>query len=105
MVQLHIKKEDESQFLYKTSVNSSVDECYESVFMIYNGRLKISRICNGKYCNYSIYKIFDCRSHLLLKMNNPIDKKTGTEKGTRLVAMALYFLLFFSNKLIEYFQV
>ncbi|XP_065222899.1 cilia- and flagella-associated protein 298 isoform X3 [Planococcus citri] len=46
MVQLHIKKGDESQFLYDSSVNTTVDECYNSVTMIYNGRLKINRICN-----------------------------------------------------------
>ncbi|XKL61768.1 hypothetical protein PGB90_001601 [Kerria lacca] len=45
MVQLHIKKNDESQFLFDISVNTSVDDCYSSIVMIYNGRLKINRIC------------------------------------------------------------
>lgn len=45
MVQLHIKKGEESQFLYATTVSNSVDECYDSVLTIYNGRLKIDRIC------------------------------------------------------------
>lgn len=47
MVQLHIKKGDESQFLYDASVNTTVEDCYEAVVAIYNGRMKVSRICDG----------------------------------------------------------
>ena len=47
MVKLHIKKGDESQFLYETIVDSPVDAVTEEVATIYNGRLKIQRICAG----------------------------------------------------------
>lgn len=45
MVILHIKHGDESQFLLETTVQSTVDDVLSSVVMIYNGRLKIYRIC------------------------------------------------------------
>lgn len=45
MVILHVKHGDESQFLYETSVNTSTDSIIADVTSIYNGRLKISRIC------------------------------------------------------------
>jgi len=48
MVRLHVKKGDESQFLHDTRVDASVDDVVRDVVAIYNGRLKISRICYGK---------------------------------------------------------
>lgn len=48
MVRLHVKKGDESQFLYDTNVEANVDDVIHDIAMIYNGRLKISRICYGK---------------------------------------------------------
>ncbi|XP_041354233.1 cilia- and flagella-associated protein 298-A-like [Gigantopelta aegis] len=45
MVKLHIKKGDESQFLYETTVDAPVDGVTEEVATIYNGRLKVQRIC------------------------------------------------------------
>ncbi|XP_050450210.1 cilia- and flagella-associated protein 298 isoform X2 [Cataglyphis hispanica] len=45
MVRLHVKKGDESQFLYDTSIETSVDDVIRDIAIIYNGRLKISRIC------------------------------------------------------------
>ncbi|XP_064628521.1 cilia- and flagella-associated protein 298-A-like [Lineus longissimus] len=45
MVKLHIKKGDESQFLYETTVNIPIDELMKDVVAIYNGRLKVNRIC------------------------------------------------------------
>lgn len=45
MVKLNVKKGDESQFLYETSLDVSVDECLKSVCNVYNGRLKIERLC------------------------------------------------------------
>ena len=47
MVKLHIKKGDDSQFLYETTVEQPVDELLKDVSAIYNGRLKIQRICAG----------------------------------------------------------
>ncbi|XP_054272331.1 cilia- and flagella-associated protein 298 [Macrosteles quadrilineatus] len=46
MVKLHVKKGDESQFLYETTVTTPVDEVTLDICTIYNGRLKISRICS-----------------------------------------------------------
>ncbi|KAM3936447.1 cilia- and flagella-associated protein 298 [Leptodactylus fuscus] len=45
MVRLHVKHGDESQFLFDTTVNVSVEELTKEVASIYNGRLKVSRIC------------------------------------------------------------
>ena len=47
MVKLHIKKGDESQFLYETTVTTPVDDLLRNVAAIYNGRLKVERICGG----------------------------------------------------------
>lgn len=48
MVKLHVKRGDESLFLYDTTVEKQVDEIIKEVTVIYNGRLKIRRICDGK---------------------------------------------------------
>ena len=48
MVKLSIKKGDEPQFLYETTVDTVVDEVLADVAAIYNGRLKVQRICSGK---------------------------------------------------------
>ena len=48
MVQLHIKKGDESQFLVDTTVQIPVDDLLKEVVPVYNGRLKVNRICAGK---------------------------------------------------------
>lgn len=49
MVRLHVKKGDDSQFLYDTHVEANVDDVVRDIVVIYNGRLKISRICYGKF--------------------------------------------------------
>ncbi|XP_043491679.1 cilia- and flagella-associated protein 298-like isoform X2 [Polistes fuscatus] len=54
MVKLHVKKGDESQFLYETNVNAPVDDVLYEITIIYNGRLKILRIC---------YEIEDLAKH------------------------------------------
>ncbi|KAM9321594.1 cilia- and flagella-associated protein 298-A [Gastrophryne carolinensis] len=46
MVRLHVKHGDESQVLFDTTVSVPVDELLKQVLAIYNGRLKISRICS-----------------------------------------------------------
>ncbi|KAG8590875.1 hypothetical protein GDO81_006951 [Engystomops pustulosus] len=46
MVRLHVKHGDESQFLFDTTVSVSVEELTKQVTSIYNGRLKVSRICS-----------------------------------------------------------
>ncbi|XP_069616949.1 cilia- and flagella-associated protein 298 [Ranitomeya imitator] len=45
MVRLHVKHGDESQFLFDTTVDVPVNLLVEQVTSIYNGRLKVSRIC------------------------------------------------------------
>jgi hypothetical protein len=45
MVKLHIKKGDESQFLYETSTTIGIDELLINLTNIYNGRLKVQRLC------------------------------------------------------------
>ncbi|XP_077150093.1 cilia- and flagella-associated protein 298 isoform X1 [Ranitomeya variabilis] len=45
MVRLHVKHGDESQFLFDTTVDAPVNLLVEQVTSIYNGRLKVSRIC------------------------------------------------------------
>ncbi|XP_046571567.1 cilia- and flagella-associated protein 298-like [Haliotis rubra] len=45
MVKLHIKKGDDSQFLYDTTVNILIDDLLRDLTAIYNGRLKVMRIC------------------------------------------------------------
>ncbi|XP_031837552.1 cilia- and flagella-associated protein 298 isoform X3 [Nomia melanderi] len=45
MVRLHVKKGEESQFLYDTHVEAMVEDVIYDITIIYNGRLKISRIC------------------------------------------------------------
>lgn len=45
MVKLSIKKGDEPQFLFETTVNANVEEELKVICNIYNGRLKIERLC------------------------------------------------------------
>lgn len=46
MVLLHIKRGNESQFLYETSVTTPISQLNKEICGIYNGRLKIGRICS-----------------------------------------------------------
>ncbi|KAM8975209.1 cilia- and flagella-associated protein 298-A [Pelodytes ibericus] len=45
MVRLHVKLGGESQFLFDTTVNVPVDDLVKEVTAIYNGRLKVDRLC------------------------------------------------------------
>ena len=47
MVKLNIKKGDDLQFLYETTVDISVDDLMADVLPIFNGRLKVQRLCAG----------------------------------------------------------
>ena len=47
MVQLHIKKGDESQFLVNTTVQIAIDDLLKEVVPIYNGKLKVDRVSAG----------------------------------------------------------
>ncbi|XP_077098414.1 cilia- and flagella-associated protein 298 [Siphateles boraxobius] len=46
MVQLHIKRGDESQFLFNTTVDVSIETLSQQISEVYNGRLKVDRICS-----------------------------------------------------------
>lgn len=52
MVILNIKRGDEYQFLYETSLDTKVEKVQQEVLVIFNGRLKISRICSGTYLQF-----------------------------------------------------
>ncbi len=47
MVKLQIKRGDESQFLYETTVEESVAELVTQLVRLHNGRLKVDRLCQG----------------------------------------------------------
>jgi hypothetical protein len=55
MVKLHIKHGDESQFLYETTTNTPVDNLITQASLIYNGRLKVHRICSGRENNKGLF--------------------------------------------------
>nr|CAI5852023.1 unnamed protein product [Callosobruchus analis] len=46
MVIAHIKSKDDSQFLFETTLKTPVNDLVTSVVAVYNGRLKIQRICS-----------------------------------------------------------
>ncbi|CAF1493345.1 unnamed protein product, partial [Rotaria magnacalcarata] len=45
MVKLHVKHGDESQFLFEIAANTPIDILITQISLIYNGRLKVHRIC------------------------------------------------------------
>ena len=63
MVKLHIKRGEESLFLYETTVEAPLSEVVVQLVRLQNGRLKVSRLCQGMYegINYNniiIYVVF-----------------------------------------------
>ena len=48
MVKIHIKKGDESQFLVDVTAQISMDDLLQQIIPVYNGRLKVTRICAGE---------------------------------------------------------
>lgn len=56
MVLLHIKRGDESQFLYETNLDISVEKLLLEIVSVYNGRLKVSRVCGEieELANYGV---------------------------------------------------
>lgn len=46
MVLFHVKRGDESQFLYQTEVEKPVNDVVKDIVAIFNGRLKVTRICH-----------------------------------------------------------
>lgn len=48
MVLLHVKRGDESQFLFETNSSIPVETLTSELVVIFNGRLKVSRVCTGE---------------------------------------------------------
>ncbi|KAL0994905.1 hypothetical protein UPYG_G00129070 [Umbra pygmaea] len=46
MVQLHVKRGEESQFLFNTTVDAPLETLSEQIATVYNARLKVDRICS-----------------------------------------------------------
>uniref|UniRef100_A0A3P8NES0 Cilia and flagella associated protein 298 n=1 Tax=Astatotilapia calliptera TaxID=8154 RepID=A0A3P8NES0_ASTCA len=46
MVQLHVKRGDESLFLFNTTVDTPLETLIQQITAIYNGRLKVERLCS-----------------------------------------------------------
>lgn len=46
MVIFLVKRADVNQFLYETDVDKEVDEVVKDISAIYNGRLKVTRLCH-----------------------------------------------------------
>ena len=49
MVKLHIKRGEESLFLYETTAEAPLSEVVVQLVRLQNGRLKVSRLCQGIY--------------------------------------------------------
>lgn len=47
MVVLHVKRGDESQFLLQAPGSTELEELTAQVTRVYNGRLKVHRLCTG----------------------------------------------------------
>jgi len=47
MVKLHIKRGDESLFLFETSVQTQLQELVPQLVKLHNGILKVQRLCQG----------------------------------------------------------
>lgn len=46
MVLLHVKRGDESQFLYEAKLDEKVEKVQKEILTLFNGRLKIGRLCS-----------------------------------------------------------
>ncbi|XP_048487180.1 cilia- and flagella-associated protein 298-A [Plutella xylostella] len=86
MVILHIKRGDESQFLYETVVTQAVDDVVSDVAVIFNGRLKVERICYeleelGKYGTYQPPEMQGLTEEQIteLKLQDPWAKKCAPQ--------------------------
>lgn len=49
MVKLHVKRGDESLFLYETTTNTPLSQLVPHLVSLFNGRLKVDRLCQGAY--------------------------------------------------------
>jgi cilia- and flagella-associated protein 298 len=58
MVKLHIKRADESQFLFETTTSITINDLIQQISMIYNGRLKVHRLCHGKWHDHALFFVY-----------------------------------------------
>ena len=58
MVKLHIKRGEESLFLYETTVEAPLSEVVVQLVRLQNGRLKVRRLCQGMYEENIIISVF-----------------------------------------------
>lgn len=49
MVILHVKKGDQSLFLYETTTKALILDLVKDLVAIHNGKLRIERLCYGRY--------------------------------------------------------
>lgn len=86
MVQLHVKRGDESLFLFTTTVDATLETVIQQITAIYNRRLKVDRICSGEndIKSYTLYTLCKdekleyehthtfCFTTVLFKLDNEI---------------------------------
>ena len=51
MVKIHIKRGDESSFLFETTTEIQIEDLIAQLVEIFNGILKVQRLCQGWSCN------------------------------------------------------
>jgi hypothetical protein len=56
MVKILVKSGDQAQFLFETTVDSPAEDTIEAMTEVYNGRLKVDRICSeiGELADHGI---------------------------------------------------
>lgn len=64
MVLLHVKRMDESLFLFNTTTDAPLETVIQQITAIYNGRLKVDRICSGE--NLPFLGVFGRHLHTAL---------------------------------------
>lgn len=64
MVKLHVKKGDESQFLFETTVQENIADLVKVLVAIYNGRLKVDRLYYGKFSFYIDFSTYTYILHI-----------------------------------------
>ena len=63
MVKIHVKRGDESRFLFDTSCSASMEQLTTQLVRLHNAMLKVSRLCQGSVIMYVLRA-----SHLYIKL-------------------------------------
>ncbi|MEQ2294076.1 hypothetical protein AMECASPLE_000179 [Ameca splendens] len=115
MVQLHVKRGDESQFLFNTSTDAPLETVIQQVAAIYNGRLKVDRICSGKNLSSSLPVLLVKDPHpklqivrAVLQLHDQIDTITYTYESiyttgnfSNIIALKRKSSMYFTGKVIH----